>query len=258
MPNNDPVQIRSIDGLGPVKADISSTPFATGRGELYQGASTGKRNIILTLGLNPDWVDHTMSSLRQLLYRYFMVESWVTMRFFTDDHPLVTITGNVESFEPNIFAQDPEIQISILCPKPDFVEVDTTLIKGIVDKGESVTVIDYEGTVPTGFELRVMSTPDLDSYFGVIVVENQISDEEFRINAVTVDTSQYLRLNTVKTTRFVHTVVIADGSEVNILARMEKVSDWPALLPGKNELSVRAISPGQKWTMGYFNRFGGL
>jgi hypothetical protein len=83
VPNDDPVQIRNVEGLGPVKADISATPFATGRGELYQGSSTGKRNIVLTLGLNPNWVNQTMASLRQLLYRYFMVESWATLRFFT-------------------------------------------------------------------------------------------------------------------------------------------------------------------------------
>jgi hypothetical protein len=128
MPNDDPVQIRKIDGLGPVKSDISSTPFATGRGELFQGNSTGKRNIVLTLGLNPNWQDQTMTSLRQLLYRYFMPENWSMFRFITDDLPTVYINGVVESFEPNIFEQDPEIQVSILCPKPDFIDVDATLI----------------------------------------------------------------------------------------------------------------------------------
>ncbi len=45
LPNDDPVQIRNIEGLGPVKANLASTPFATGRGEFYQGSSTGVRNI---------------------------------------------------------------------------------------------------------------------------------------------------------------------------------------------------------------------
>ena len=258
MPNNDPVQIRNIDGLGPVKADVAATPFATGRGELYQGSSTGKRNIVLTVGLNPNWIDQTMGSLRQLLYRYFMVESWVTLRFFPDELPVVTITGIVESFEPNIFSQDPEIQISILCPKPDFLEVDTTLIRGTVDTGASVNVIDYEGTIPTGFELRVTSSPALSSFTGVIVVENQSSAQEFRLKPITVNSAQYLRLNTVRSTRFVHNVTVSDDSAVNILAQMEKDSDWPELFPGDNELSIRASSPGQNWAIGYFNRFGGL
>src|SRR4051794_37798090 len=100
MPNNDPVHVFNVEGLGPVKAEISSTPFATGRGELYQGSSTGKRNLAFTLGLNPNWDDQTMSSLRQLLYRYFMPEEWVKIRFFSDHLPTCDIEGYVEGFEP--------------------------------------------------------------------------------------------------------------------------------------------------------------
>src|SRR3954454_24463935 len=102
MPNNEVIQIRNIEGLGPVKSDISKTPYATGRGDLFQGSSTGTRNIVLTLGLNPNWATQTMTSLRQLLYRYFMPENWVSLRFVSDELPLVGIRGIVEGFEPNL------------------------------------------------------------------------------------------------------------------------------------------------------------
>lgn len=36
MPNDDPVQIKDVTGLGPVKANIALTPYASGRGSLYQ------------------------------------------------------------------------------------------------------------------------------------------------------------------------------------------------------------------------------
>src|SRR3954467_2528298 len=211
MPNNDPVQIRNIEGLGPVKADISATPFATGRGELYQGSSTGKRNIILTLGLNPNWMTQTIASLRQLLYRYFMVESWATLRFFTDDHPVTHITGIVESFEPNMFAQDPEMQISILCPKPDFVDVDTTLVRGLVDAGTEVA-FDYNGTSPTGFALRILTAPGTTSFLGDISVLNVAAGEfkEFHLVAAAVNDSMYIELNTVRSTRHVYNVMLPD------------------------------------------------
>lgn len=261
VPNNDPVQIRSIEGLGPVKAEIASTPFATGRGDLYQGSSTGKRNIVMTLGLNPNWVDQTMASLRQLLYRYFMVETWATLRFFTDELPVVTIRGVVESFEPNIFAEDPEIQISILCPKPDFFGVDATLVRGTVDDGSNEIVIDYEGTAPTGFELRIQSTPALVSYSGNMDIINQamgVVPQVFRLRSIQVSPSIYLQLNTVRSTRRVYSVTIPGAVEVNILAKMETDSNWPEFLPGENLLSVGADLAGQKWTLAYFNRFGGL
>lgn len=259
VPNNDPVQIRNVEGLGPVKADISATPFATGRGELYQGSSTGKRNIVLTLGLNPNWVNQTMASLRQLLYRYFMVENWATLRFFTDDHPVTHITGIVESFEPNMFSQDPEMQISILCPKPDFVDVDTTLVRGLVDAGTEVS-IDYDGTSPTGFELRILTTPGFPSANGDFTVLNVAAGgfKEFHLVAADVNDSMFIEVNTVRSTRHIYNVLLPSKQEINILAKMGKTSDWPELLPGGNLFSVGSSAVGLRWILAYFNRYGGL
>lgn len=260
VPNDDPVQIRNIEGLGPVKAEVAATPFATGRGELFQGSSTGKRNIVMTLGLNPDWVDQTISSLRQLLYKYFMVESWTTLRFFTHELPVVTIRGVVESFEPNLFAEDPEYQISILCPKPDFFDVDASLIRGTVDSSTEVA-IEYEGTAPTGFELRIESAPARSSYSGNMDITNQAGGvplQLFRLNSILINTALYLQMNTVRSTRHVHSVTVPGGNHVNILAKMNTISSWPELLPGENIFTVKAALPGQKWTLAYFSRFGGL
>lgn len=259
MPNSDPVQIRNIEGLGPVKAEVSATPFATGRGELYQGSSTSKRNIVLTLGLNPNWVDQTMSSLRQILYRYFMPERWSKLLFYSDEWPVMQIGGVVESFEPNIFSQDPEIQISILCPKPDFVDVDTTLLSGPSAwglGGAPTAVVDYVGTVSTGFDLRFR--PVSGVYSGDIHVENRSGDliQVFHLQAVTIDAGAYLQLNTARSTRHIYSVV--GGQEYDLLAKMAKDSDWPEFSPGTNDFTVASWGGGVNWELAYFNRFGGL
>ena len=261
MPNDDPVQILNIDGLGPVTAGISSSPFATGRGELYQGASTGKRNIVLTLGLNPNWEDQTISSLRQLLYKYLLPEQWTRLRFFSDHLPTVDIAGVVETFEPNIFSQDPEIQVSILCPKPDFVDIDATFLTGIVDEpGTDELEINYIGTVATGFELRIQSSGILESYSGNLIIRNKTISiaQAFQVLAVSIDPEKYLSLNTVKSTRWIRNVFTEEDLAINILAKMATNSVWPELSPGENLFSVEAAEPGQYWVLGYFNRFGGL
>src|SRR5664279_2906619 len=64
----DPIQILKVDGLGPVKAAVTTTPFGDFDGESLPAASVGKRNIVLTFGLNPDWADQTFESLRAILY----------------------------------------------------------------------------------------------------------------------------------------------------------------------------------------------
>ena len=260
MPNDDPVQIKDITGLGPVKADIASTPFATGRGELYQGSSTGKRNIVFTLMLNPDWIDQTMATLRHLLYRYLMTGAWVKLRFYTQEIPPVDIEGYVESFEPNMFSQDPEIQVSVLCHKPDFIDANTTVINGVVDDGTTEQEFLYTGTVPTGFELRIDRTLDNPSYTGSILVGLVAEGEAqlFEADPITIDTTKYFKLSTVRNFKRLSSVAYADGESTNQLARKSPESVWGEIKPGQNILTVAAEEPGQAWTFAYFNRYGGL
>lgn len=257
MPNDDPIQIKNIDGLGPVKAEIVTTPFATGRGELYQGGTTGKRNIVMTLGYNPDWAgQQSITSLRQMLYRYLLPEEWCKLRFFSDELPPVDIEGYVESFEPNIFSQDPEVQVSIINPKPDFVDANATLVQGTVDIDVIEYAFEYTGTVETGFELVVKTTDVNPDYTGKLIVINDT--QTFEVNPATSDTVKYFKLNTVRGSKRVGTVAYADGALTNLLAKVTAASVWPVLRPGENVFSVVANELGQEWTLAYFNRFGGL
>jgi len=260
MPSDDPVQVRNITGLEPVKADITSTALATGRGETLQGTSTGKRNIVMTLGLNPDWNEQTMTTLRHMLYRYFMPEQWTKLRFFSDELPVVDIEGTVESFEPNMFSQDPEIQISILCHKPDFIEPDATIYEGVVDDGTLELEFDYIGTADTGLEIRVDRTVDNVAYSGDVTFTllSPETPQILEVEGVVIDHTQYLKISSVPRAKRVQVISVIDGVPTNILSKMTDTSVWPVIKPGLNVLSVAAAEFGQAWTMAYFNRFGGL
>jgi len=260
MPSNDPVQVRNIEGLGPVKADVTSVPLATGRGERPQGVSTPKRNIVLTLGLNPDWEDQTVSSLRQLLYAYLMPEQWAKLRFFSDHLPTCQIEGTVESFEPDMFSQDPEVQVSILCYNPDFVDVDPTVITGLVDDGTIENVFTYLGTVETGYELRVESTEDNLDYTGPLTLTTTAWGVEttYEVDPVTIDATTYFKINSVKGLRRVQSIEVVDGTPTNLLAAVSDGAIWPYLKPGECSFKIEATENDQAWTLAYFNRFGGL
>lgn len=259
MPSDDPVHIRNIDGLNPVKADITTTPSGTSRGETKQGSSTGKRNIVITLGLNPDWSVETMSSLRQRLYSYFMTEAWVKLRFYSDEMATVDIEGTVESCDPNIFSQDPEMQISIINEKPDFIDIDATIYHGTVDDdGETWMEIAYDGTVSSGLELRVDRSVETVAYSGSITisVQNFKGIQVITVNPATVDTLNSYKMSSVQGHKRVQLEALADGAITNLLKGMSGV--WPELQPGENLVNVKAATPGQTWTLAYFNRFGGL
>lgn len=261
LASDDPIHIRNIEGLEPVTAEIATTPFATSDGVLLQGSSVGLRNIVLTLGFNPDWEGaQTVASLRQMLYAYLLPKAWTKLRFFNDDLPTVDIEGIVESLKPNIFSQDPEVQCSVICPKPDFIDPDAVIINGTVDDGTIENVIAYIGTVPTGFELRVQRTVANPSYTGVLTVTNETPNDSqiFEIDPVTIDTTKSFKLSTIKNAKRVQNVDVADGDLTNLLAHMTGDSVWPEMRPGENVLSVAAAENDQVWTLAYFNRFGGL
>lgn len=259
--NLDPVQIRDIDGIGPVKAEISTEPFATGDGELYQGASVGKRNIVLKLGFNPNWVDQTISSLRRQLYRYLLPKAWTKLRFFSDDMPTVDIEGYVESCDPNMFSEDPEMVISIICPKPDFIEPDATFYYSVVDDGTAEFEFEYIGTVETGFELRVNHTVDNVAYDGPLNISMQREPELpqlFTVDPVSIAGEKHFKLTTIRNAKRVQSVSNLDGEITNLLSRVSDASVWPIIQPGTNLLKVAALESGQAWTLAFFNRFGGL
>lgn len=258
MPSDDPVHIRDITGLGPVTANITTAPSGTSRGETKQGSSVGKRNIVLTLGLNPNWAVQTVSALRQILYAYLMTENWVKLRFYSDDLPTLDIEGTVESFEPNIFAQDPEYQISIINERPDFIEIDATILRGVVDDGSTQMEVGYEGNVSSGVELRVDRSVARPAYSGPITIsiENFKGVQSITVDPVTIDTTKSFKMSSVQGQKRVQSESLVDNSIINLLRN--KYGVWPELQPGENLISVSGFLPGQNWTLAYFNRFGGL
>lgn len=258
MPNDQAIQIRNIEGLGPVKADITTTGYATGRGEISTGSSMLKRNIVLTFGLTPNWVDQTITSLRHLLYAYFMPEIPVHLRFYLDELPSVYIDGIVESLEPNIFSQDPEIQISILCLKPDFIDVDETVLSGPIVSGTPEATINYIGTISTGFKVQI--TTPLDPYSGDFTIRNTVrgKNHDFVMLAADVNIHDLIELETTRTQRYLRNVSVSDGSFITLLGKIGPDSEWPELLPGTNVISIITDAVGLNYTLRYFNRFGGL
>jgi hypothetical protein len=264
----DPIHIRDITGLGPVKADINTTPFGSASGAFYTGGNVGQRNIVLTLGLNPDWVEHTVAELRQKVYGYFMSNQPVRLRFFRDDGPTVEIEGYTEGNEPEIFSKDPELQISVICPMPDFVAVSQSIVAGVASEDPGTIDFTLVGNVDTTGRLVVTTTtteeppvtdPDPD-YDGTFTLEHSTLAPGVKIFKVTGSTAEGLILviDSARGAKVAENIVGAE--HINLLNSMTTDSEWLALKPGTNK--VRVIldegAPDKAWTLTYFERFGGL
>lgn len=160
---SSPYFVKKIDGLGPIKADISMSTYATKDGGVFQNARGNSRNIVMQLGLNPTFsnTNDPYGELRRALYLYFSPKSKVVIHFVSSNMETVYIDGWVESFEPTIFAKDPDMTISIVCPEPYFSSLTPELV---TREGSGDIYLQNNGTVEAGLTILIdgfySSTPD--------------------------------------------------------------------------------------------------
>jgi hypothetical protein len=248
---SDLLQIRNIDGLDPIKATVSTSPFGSIDGTSFTGSRVDNRNIVLTVHPNPDWHDWTNESLRKLLYRYFMPKSLTRLVFYSDDISPVEIFGYVENLEANPFAKDLEYQVSIICPDPYFTAVNPTVLTGVSGSWSTIT---YTGDVDTGFTLTISRAQDPNPSYIEINIEGAI----FWVNPATVDTSKFFSMNSIPGQKFVRNVSTPGGLITNLLSEVVAGSPWPRLVPGDNSFLVNTDTHNEDWELTYYERYGGL
>jgi hypothetical protein len=262
LADEDPIHIRNIEGLGPVKADVNTSPYGSQDGDFYTGSNISKRNIVLTLGFNPDFVTHTVSSLRQVVYGYFMSKMPVTLQLFRDDGPAVKIDGITESVDPNIFSKDPELQVSVICPLPDFVAVSPSVVEGTAQPDPEESAFTLVGNVDTSGRVVVTTLEDdpAPTYDGTITLEHKTLAPEVKTFEITGSVAEGLDLiiDSARGAKVAENVI---GSEhINLLNSMTQDSTWLSLRPGTNKFRVLLDSSAadKAWTLTYYERFGGL
>ena len=253
-PETDLIQIRNVEGLGPAKASVNTVPYGSIDGASFTGSLVEIRNILITVGLNPDWAVWSMEALRRLLYAYFMPKLPVRLIFNSnDDFPAVEITGYVETVEPTIFSKDVELVISIICPDPYFTAVEPTVIAGL--SNEAIE-IDYNGSIEAGINVKVsQATLPEPTLIGIQIGDPTLSF--FRVVAG-VTATKYFIMNSLPGQKYVQNVELGSGVITNLLPKMEVGSSWPTLDPGINDFTVITNAGVQDWELTYFERFGGL
>lgn len=252
----DLIQAEDIDGLDPLKADINTTPFGSMPGGFYTGSNVDIRNIVFTLGFNPDWDTWTIAKLRDLCNLYFMSNSFIRMVFESDEKPPVEISGYVESNGQTIFSKDPESTVSVICPDPNFVTVESFLITDFATNSAKRVV--YNGTVDTGFLFKFEkvsgATPTL---LGLDVVNPD--HHIIEVNAG-VDATKYMLLSSVDGDKYIKNVDTATLVETSVLNTLVDQSKWPKLRYGDNIFYMLANPEAgvQKGTLTYKEIYGGL
>lgn len=246
--------VKDIDGLDPVSASLSSSVFGQLAGEVEQGSRREKRNIVLTVGLEPDYISRTISQMRRQLYQFFMPESKATLRFVSDDLETVSIRVTIEDMDSALFTQDPDATISMVAYKPDFLSLVETTLPGQSTSGAVDTNLVYPGSVPAGFLLTMNVNRSITGFVIQQTLPNAVQRTlEFQRPMVNGD---ILQINTVEGNKFA--TITRGGSISSAIGGISPQADWLQLSPGTNKMRVSLAGAGIPYTIKYTSRYGGL
>lgn len=258
--------IKSIEGLGPVKADINLTDISTYDGSLYNSSRLGTRNIVFDLVFVNNYGE-SIEDIRHRAYRFFQTKTYVKLLFETSNHTLET-EGYVESNDPSIFSKQEGCKISIICPFPYLFAVDEdkkivfsgvdpllefpfsneSLTEPLIEMGSIKTVYEqlivYSGDAETGIRITMHADGEVNN----ITIYNTITRGTMKIDTSIIETltgsgivaRDEIIINTIKGNKFIW--LLRDGVTYNILNSLDKSSDWFQLSNGDNIFAYTAES----------------
>lgn len=268
-PENTGFLIKSITGLGPVKANVNTTEVATNDGSMFNSARLSQRNIVIQMVFVNSIYGEDIEAIRQKSYKYFPIKKNVELVIETDNR-YVRTTGYIESNEPDIFSKQEGTQISIICPDPYFYSAS--------EDGDNVT--DFYSIDPMfefPFSNESLTEPLLvfgeiqiktegvitysgDSEIGVMIYIHAIGPAE-HINIYNTETREVMTIDTVKLEKLTGRGLIAgddiiintlkgeksitlvrSGVFYNILNCLDKNTDWFTLVKGDNIFAFTADS----------------
>lgn len=246
--------IEDVGGITPVKATIVTSSFGQSDGVQFHATHREARNIMLKLGLEPVPGLYSVGRLRQNLYDWFMTEMPVHLRFVMDDNLEIDIYGRVESCEPDVFERDPKVNISILCPQPDFFDRTTVVVSGSSTSISSVTNVNYVGSIEAGvlFTLNVNRTlSEFSIYAELPNGDLQVLDfEKALVNG------DIVRISTIQGNKFVTLTHL--GVTSSILPAVSPQSSFIEFRKGTNKLRVYATGAAIPYTLEYVTKYGAL
>lgn len=259
--------IKSVTGLGPVKANINTTEVATNDGSKFNSARLTQRNIVFQMVFVDTVYGESIEDIRQKSYKYFPTKKNVDIIIETDNRYVKT-TGYVESNEPNIFSSQEGAQISIICPDPYFytagdngdIVTEFYSIAPMFEfpfSNESLTdpmivfseiqsraagVITYYGDTEIGIVIRIHALGEATN----IAIYNTDTREVMRIDTDKIKkitgkgltVSDDIIINTAKGNKSI--TLLREGVSYNILNCLGKNPDWFTLTKGDNVFAFTA------------------
>ncbi len=251
--NDSGYQIQ-VDGLGPVKATLSSSSFAGLDGSQYQSARREARNLKIKFDLEPDFVTDTYTSLRKQLYAYFLPKAQITLRFIDTSGLQLDIVGVVEDHTPAMWEADPTVEISVMCFQPDLVDPRIFSLSANTTSGLTTQAINYEGDIDVGTVLTLNANRTISSFSMYNNGEDGIA-QQFDFNAGLI-AGDVLVVSSLRGNKGI--TLTRAGISSSYLYGHPSTSGWIYLTQGINQFRVYTTGAAVPYVLEYRTRYGGL
>ena len=256
--------IKSIEGLGPVKANINFKELATNDGAIDNSARLSSRNIVMSLQFMES---PTIEETRLKSYKYFPIKRNIKFLIETDSRICETI-GRVETNVPTILSNAEGCQISILCSNPYFYSAgengtnqtifygteplfefpfsNESLTEDLIEFGsiENRTegTIYYDGDAEIGITIQIHAVGEAEG----LVIYNTKKREIIRINddklkslmGSGIQAGDEITITTSRGEKGIY--MLRNGVTTNILNSLEKPIKWFQLSKGDNTFAYTA------------------
>lgn len=241
LTGTDKYVVYKIEGLSPPQATINKSVNTTRDGSKVGNVRVESRNIVIYTTIEGD-----VEGGRNNLYRYFQIKKEVTL-YYKNGVRDVFIKGIVEMIECDLFTEKQIAQISIVCAKPYFNDVDYI----VTNFSDISSLFEFPFSIPeSGIEFSAIMTNVRKSIINVGDVETGTIIKIFAVGTVAnpiiydVMKKEHMKLNftmQASDTIIINTNVgekgitlVRNGVSSNLLGQMEKDSSWFVLVPGDN------------------------
>lgn len=149
-----PFNVKDIGGLDADEIVAKYYGVSADSNDLFFNFSMEKRDVVMRIGLNPQFTDNqSYSDLRDILYRAISSSrtGLLDIQFKDGDVVVAVVSGRFTKLVPVHFAKDPEVELTIKSDDP-MLKAPNPVDVNVVGLDPSDTVIeDLISTAPHGF-----------------------------------------------------------------------------------------------------------
>lgn len=242
-------QITSITGLDPPQAQVNISKLAGYNGGIFNSAQLNVRNITITIRINGD-----VEGNRIALYQLFPISEQITL-WYRNTGVYAKIDGFVNSITCPIFSQGEIMQISIMCPDPNFKSVNS-FTRTTEEADKNALIFNTLSTVTHGCITTVNFAAACDN---IMILNNNttaaLGTMEINYSFISGDV---LTINSNRGEKAV--TLTRSGSTTNIISAVTSGSVFTTISPGANSFiflasETAALGSG---TMTYYENYGGV